>query len=261
MHNPPLLTGVGMPNIVHYLPEVIMTKIIGHRGAKGLELENTIQSFKRARQLGLDAIEFDIRATRDGKFIICHDDNLWRVSGKFTRVSKLSYDELAEIHLKNGETIPLLYDVLALLQDIPLILDLKTDQHPTEFFEIINSYPGLELTIVSRLPRAIAACKRLRPDIPVFAEWYLSAELLTQFLHEGADGLNLFYLWLNPFIYHYAKRHHMQLHVYTVNNVTLAKMLKKFFPDIWICTNHPDKLLAALFPRKKRAVRKAFTAL
>ena len=47
--------------------------VIGHRGAKGLKKENTEASFKAALENGVDAIEFDIRTTKDGKIILNHD--------------------------------------------------------------------------------------------------------------------------------------------------------------------------------------------
>ncbi|MDB5181934.1 MAG: glycerophosphoryl diester phosphodiesterase, partial [Candidatus Saccharibacteria bacterium] len=86
-----------------------MTKIVGHRGASGQELENTIRSFKLAKELGVDAIELDILATKDGKIVVCHDNDLKRLSGQQLCISDITYQELAEIHLHNGETIPLLY--------------------------------------------------------------------------------------------------------------------------------------------------------
>ena len=40
---------------------------IGHRGARAYEVENTIESFKKAIELGVNAIEFDVRATKGRK--------------------------------------------------------------------------------------------------------------------------------------------------------------------------------------------------
>ena len=48
---------------------------VGHRGARAYEVENTLDSFKKAIELGVNAIEFDVRATKDEKLIVFHDDN------------------------------------------------------------------------------------------------------------------------------------------------------------------------------------------
>lgn len=46
--------------------------IIGHRGAKGDAAENTRQSFEHAIQMGVDAIELDVRVTQDNVAVIVH---------------------------------------------------------------------------------------------------------------------------------------------------------------------------------------------
>jgi glycerophosphoryl diester phosphodiesterase len=50
-----------------------MTWNIGHRGAAGLEPENTLRSFRRAEEEGVDALELDLRVTRDGHLVVLHD--------------------------------------------------------------------------------------------------------------------------------------------------------------------------------------------
>ena len=55
-------------------------QVIGHRGAAALAPENTQDSFDYALSLGVDAIETDIRATSDGKFILIHDKSLDRTT-------------------------------------------------------------------------------------------------------------------------------------------------------------------------------------
>ncbi len=52
---------------------------IGHRGAKTYEIENTLESFKKAIELGANAVELDVRISGDGILIISHDDNLKKV--------------------------------------------------------------------------------------------------------------------------------------------------------------------------------------
>jgi len=47
--------------------------VVGHRGAARLEAENTLASFRRALELGANAIETDVCVTRDGRFVLWHD--------------------------------------------------------------------------------------------------------------------------------------------------------------------------------------------
>ena len=56
-----------------------MTKspaLIGHRGARGLFPENTLEGFAAAAALGLDGIELDVVLTADGVPVVCHDPAL-----------------------------------------------------------------------------------------------------------------------------------------------------------------------------------------
>lgn len=46
---------------------------IGHRGAPALAPENTLESFERALALGVDGVEFDVRAGRDHRLEVAHD--------------------------------------------------------------------------------------------------------------------------------------------------------------------------------------------
>jgi glycerophosphoryl diester phosphodiesterase len=56
-----------------------MTKsvaLIGHRGARGLFPENTLEGFRAAAALGLHGIELDVAVTADGVAVVCHDPAL-----------------------------------------------------------------------------------------------------------------------------------------------------------------------------------------
>jgi glycerophosphoryl diester phosphodiesterase len=70
---------------------------IGHRGAKAYEVENTLDSFKKAIELGANAIELDVRTSRDGELIISHDDNLKKVYGKDVLISESTLAELKQL--------------------------------------------------------------------------------------------------------------------------------------------------------------------
>jgi glycerophosphoryl diester phosphodiesterase len=50
--------------------------IVGHRGAPRRARENTIASFDWAESFGVDAIEFDLRQTREGEAVVFHDEEI-----------------------------------------------------------------------------------------------------------------------------------------------------------------------------------------
>ena len=51
-------------------------QVIAHRGASLAERENTVAAFRRAQLMGADAVELDVRRTKDGAMAIHHDAHL-----------------------------------------------------------------------------------------------------------------------------------------------------------------------------------------
>jgi glycerophosphoryl diester phosphodiesterase len=50
--------------------------VIAHRGASRAEQENTVAAFRRAAEMGADAVELDVRRTADGVLVVHHDPHL-----------------------------------------------------------------------------------------------------------------------------------------------------------------------------------------
>ena len=48
----------------------------GHRGARGLRPENTIEAFAHAVSIGVTTLELDTAVTRDGVVVVSHDSEL-----------------------------------------------------------------------------------------------------------------------------------------------------------------------------------------
>ncbi|RLI46366.1 glycerophosphodiester phosphodiesterase, partial [Candidatus Bathyarchaeota archaeon] len=79
-----------------------MIEVIGHRGAAGLEPENTLRSVRRAIELGVDRVETDVRVSRDGRLVIMHDETVDRTTNGHGYVSELTFDELRSLDAGMG---------------------------------------------------------------------------------------------------------------------------------------------------------------
>ena len=53
-----------------------MTAVMAHRGASRAEAENTVAAFRRAGEMGADAVELDVRRTADGVLVVHHNPHL-----------------------------------------------------------------------------------------------------------------------------------------------------------------------------------------
>ena len=78
---------------------------IAHRGCQSLAPENTLASFVCAARLGLQAIETDVRLTKDGKMICAHDASLKRMFGIKRKIADMTCDELRDLVPTNGNGI------------------------------------------------------------------------------------------------------------------------------------------------------------
>jgi len=72
---------------------------IGHRGARGYVLENTLTSFKHAIDLKVDGIELDVHLSADDEIIVIHDYTINRTTNGDGAVSKLSLKDLKNLKL------------------------------------------------------------------------------------------------------------------------------------------------------------------
>ncbi|MCX4781357.1 glycerophosphodiester phosphodiesterase [Streptomyces sp. NBC_01264] len=82
---------------------------VGHRGDPYRVRENTLPSIRSAFERGADAVEIDVRMTRDGVPVLLHDEDLQRLWGHDVRLEDVTAPQLKE--LTDGG-IPTLRDAL-----------------------------------------------------------------------------------------------------------------------------------------------------
>jgi len=85
---------------------------IGHRGARAYEPENTLRSFQKAIELGVDAVELDVRKTKDNEIVVIHNADVNKTTNGNGLVSELSLEDIKRFVTEKGEKIPTLEEVL-----------------------------------------------------------------------------------------------------------------------------------------------------
>ena len=97
-------------------------QVIGHRGIAASYPENTLISFEKAVEAGVDAIEFDVHTTRDGQLVITHDHTVERCSNGTGEVSSYTLNLLKALDFGKwkgpefaGTRIPTLEETLDLI--------------------------------------------------------------------------------------------------------------------------------------------------
>ncbi|MBQ2866625.1 MAG: hypothetical protein IJE90_08945 [Clostridia bacterium] len=82
------------------------TKMVAHRGVSKLERENTMPAFVAAGNRSYWGIETDIHVTRDGRFIVYHDDNTLRLTGVDSVVEEQEFDALRKLPIRDFDEQP-----------------------------------------------------------------------------------------------------------------------------------------------------------
>ena len=93
-------------------------KIISHQGLRVNGLTNTIPAFKAAAAAGADMIEMDLHETRDGNFIIYHDNRIDRQAPPW---DSLTYSRVLDL-TGGDERAPKLSAVLAAAGPLPIAI-------------------------------------------------------------------------------------------------------------------------------------------
>ncbi|MFF9278336.1 glycerophosphodiester phosphodiesterase [Streptomyces griseosporeus] len=94
---------------------------VAHRGDPYRVRENTLDSLRSALRLGADAVEIDVRLTRDGVPVLLHDDTLKRLWEHDRPLLSLS---AADVRGLTGGGVPTLAEALAATEGSRVMLDL-----------------------------------------------------------------------------------------------------------------------------------------
>ena len=144
-----------------------MIGIVGHRGASGLEPENTLRSFHRAAREGADAIELDLRVSRDGRLIVMHDPTVDRTTDGTGPVSGMSLAELQSLDAGLGERIPTFEEVLE-TTDLPIHAELKEAGTVEPLAKLVWRQGMMErITVISFDLETLLRVRISLPDLPV----------------------------------------------------------------------------------------------
>ncbi len=161
--------------------------LTAHRGLSALAPENTIPAIELAGEKGYKYVEFDIQLTKDGIWVLNHDEHLVRMSRKLGYVKDYTYFELAEFPVVNGANykdypglkLPTLDDALdaCLKYNIMPMIEIKDydDEGIKSLVEsIVNHGCENACYVISFRTGALKAVEEINPDIKLL---YVISEL------------------------------------------------------------------------------------
>lgn len=142
---------------------------IGHRGARAHAPENTIKSFAKGIELGVNAIEFDVRQTKDGKIIVMHDDTVDRVTDGKGKVKDLTLEEIKTLVIA-GEKVPTLGEALDFIDKKVdrIVIELKETGLEDRVLKEIAAWEVVErVVIVSFYQEALQKMREINQNIEI----------------------------------------------------------------------------------------------
>jgi glycerophosphoryl diester phosphodiesterase len=174
-----------------------VTGIVAHRGASAYAMDNTLTSFRLAKDMGAEMIETDIRRSADGKIVVYHDSYVAMPGQCDVHIEHATLDELLKITLEGGEHIPRFEDMVALCRDLNLgiYLELKEtdDQLTAQIIDILRQMRMLDSCILfGGWADHLFTAKLIEPTMrTVFA--YRQPELDPLLIAQAfrVDGINL----------------------------------------------------------------------
>ena len=234
-----------------------LPKIIGHRGASYYAPENTLASLRKAAELNIPWVEFDVVLTRDGQPIILHDETLDRTTNGQGKVVNTTYSDIQKLDAGNwfssefrGEKIPTLAEYLVCADQLGLGINVEIK--PTPGAEVATaeatiqalkhhySFTKEKLLVSSFSLESLETVRKMDANLPIgllLDEWTSNWQQMVVLLN--CLSLNIERTMLLPENIDEVKKWVKYVLVYTVDDVDEAKKLYQWAVDS-LFSNRPD---------------------
>lgn len=213
-------------------------KLTAHRGFSGVAPENTIAAFEKAAEYNFFAAECDVHLTKDGVWVIYHDDNIFRLTNGYKNIADATYNELQEYVIDNGvnvekypnQKIPTLEEFLIVCKDMKIVpqIEIKngSQEKLQEILNLLDKYNLREQAII--ISFNIDAIKTIRKLDEKIEIWYLVEEITDSEMDECVN--NNFALAFNhkkntEEIIKIASEKNIKLCAWTVDDIKIIEQL------------------------------------
>jgi glycerophosphoryl diester phosphodiesterase len=236
-------------------------RIIGHRGARGEAPENTLGGFQYIQDIGIRAVEFDVRQLKDNALIIMHDDDFVRTTGQKKHLYECNRQDLAQYNhavtwseWNKIEATPLLDQTLNVIHNFDHI-EVEIKEVDSEAaaekiaLEVEQQLQGYEHTaiITSFDPKIHQALKQQNSRLKrgLLIETDVKYQAIDQALELGCCHIG----WMNELaskdLIQATQAAQLNISVWTVNDVTRAKELRDWGIQ-GLITDYPKLMLQQL---------------
>lgn len=236
-------------------------QIIAHRGASGEAPENTLAAFRRALEIGVDAVELDVHLSADEEPVVTHDSLLGRTNDGAGLVKDLPLEAIRRLDAGRwfderfaGERIPTLAEALELLGEVRVIVEIKNGPifYPriaARVADVVQAAGHRAVTVSSFDHPVLLDVKAHAPDVETAVLYFARPFDPIRLARDvGADILHPHWTYLTPEAVAAARAAALRVETWVVDEPAhLAHVLGLGVDGI--ITNHPDRLRAAVAER------------
>ena len=215
----------------------------------GYAPENTLMSFNKAIELGVDMVELDVHVCETGELVVIHDETVDRTTDGHGNVAEKTLQELQKFDAGKGEHIPTLLEVLEFIdRKIKINIELKGKKTSQPTCKVIEEYVRdrqwlYDDFLVSSFDYdELRVCRTLNRSIPLgvlISEQQFNYAQITKEL--SAIAVIPEYLLVNEKYVNDAHERGLQVMVWTVNEKNNIARMKQMGVD-GIISNFPDRL-------------------
>jgi glycerophosphoryl diester phosphodiesterase len=223
-----------------------MTKIIGHRGARGLAAENTLAAIQKGIAAGAEEIEIDVRVTKDGVPVLIHDAFVRANDGTKLQVAA---HPLATL-MRAKPDLATLEAALRAIDNHELTVEVKAKVAIAPIVAVLMAFLAKNepnsLSLASKSQRTLLALHRALPQLPcVVIERFSSVRAIRRARQVGTRRLsmNQHFLWFGAV----SALHHRgyELNAYTLNNpAKAARWSRRGLAGV--ITDYPERFMGRL---------------
>ena len=226
-------------------------KLIAHRGLSSLYPQNTLPAFHGAAKYGFEAFELDIHTTKDGKWVVIHNDTVDDMTDSEGKVADCTLEELKSMTIDNGNGIknhpdlrmPTLRESLDVCKewDITPVIEIKNcdTAYLPDLKAILDEY-GLSDTaaIISFTKEYLEIYRELDKDIEILYLSHVPTKEDIDWCAEHDFGINFNHKCLYKCFsaIKYAREKGITIAAWTVDNTIYADIMVLFGAE-YITTN------------------------
>ena len=226
--------------------------IIGHRGCRGIEPENTLRAIQKAISIGVDGVEIDVRLSKDKEVIVIHDDKLDTTTNGKGFVKNLTLKELKKLDAGKGEKIPTLQEVINVVKDkIYLIIELKMKGTEKKVIDHIKKNKLKNVIVISFIHQLVRNVKKIDKQIKTGCLFKTdSRDPVKIAVDANADFVFLQYKLVDKELVTKCHKKGIKVAAWNINGLKEIRKFSKLGLDI-ICSDRPDILINYFKNRKK----------